>query len=464
MRATLLAMTAALAALGACGDDAVDRFTPEAVAGVADRDLRIVLQEQWDIDAAWEEAWAMEDPMPDVDALDARQVANVDLAATIDPGDLSAADRLTLAIYLERHGSLVATIPCDRAAGLGAQRPHARHLDAPPAVQRRARAQDDDVPTTTPACYQAYIRYHTTTDLSPAAIHQIGLDELALVEAEIGVLGTRLYGTANLGELRARLDADPTQRFSSVDEIMTTAQALTDQAIAATTPVFASMPSLPLQLVLHDGGSASYWGPWKDRALGEYYVATAPLEAQRRSQLPSVTFHEGIPGHHLERARAFERTDLPWTRRTGTDTVYVEGWGLYTEYLAEDLGLYADDWARLGALSNRALRAARLVVDTGLHSMGWSRGRTIAFLTEHTLEPPEYVRIQANRYFYWPGQALAYMLGAREILRLRDQAEATLGERFSLRDFHEAFLSEASLPLGQLTAHMEAWIADQATR
>ena len=142
--------------------------------------------------------------------------------------------------------------------------------------------------------------------------------------------------------------------------------------------------------------------------------------------------------------------------------IYVEGWGFYTEYLADDIGLFADDAARLGTLSNRALRASRLVVDTGLHAMGWDLDLATAFLTEHTLEPPEYVEIQARRYFYRPGQALAYMLGAREILRLRDKAEATLGDRFSLRDFHEAFLSQGSLPLGHLTAHMEAWIAEQA--
>jgi uncharacterized protein (DUF885 family) len=461
MRATLLAV---LAVLAACGDPS-DDFTPEAIAGVADHDLRVVLQEQWDIDEAWDVAWEMEDPMPDVEALDARQIANVEAARAIAVADLSAADRLTLDIYLERYGSLVATIPCDRADDLATPRPHARRLDAPPfAAHRRARAQDDDVPTTTLDCYRAYIRYHTTTDLSAEAIHQIGLDELALVEAEIGAVGTRLYGTADLGELRAHLDADPSQRFSSTEEILTTAQTLVDQATLASAAVFAPMPAAPLLVVPSEGGSAAYWGPWKDRAFGEYYVATAPVEAQRRYQLPSVTVHEGIPGHHLERARAFEHTELPWMRRTGSDTLYVEGWGLYTEYLADDLGFYADDWARLGALSNRALRASRLVVDTGLHAMGWSRGRAIEFLTEHTLEPPEYVRIQANRYFAWPGQALAYMLGARAILRLRAQAEATLGDRFSLRDFHERFLSAGSLPLAMLTAHMEAWIAEQAAR
>jgi hypothetical protein len=168
MRATLLALTAVLAS---CDEDPPVDFTPVAVAGVADHDLRVVLQEQWDIDEAWEEAWADEDPMPDVEALDARQVANVEAARAVAGDDLSAADRLTLDIYLERYGSLVATIPCDRMEGVVTPPPRARLLDAPRA-SRRARAQeDDDVPSTTPDCYRAYIRHHTTTDLAAEAIH-----------------------------------------------------------------------------------------------------------------------------------------------------------------------------------------------------------------------------------------------------------------------------------------------------
>jgi uncharacterized protein (DUF885 family) len=463
MRATLLAL---LAVLAACPDDPPDDdFTPEAVAGVDDHDLKLVLQEQWEIDAAWEVGWDPEAPAPDAAALDARQVANLEAARAIDATALSAADQLTLAIYLERYGNYVATIPCDRAAGI-AVAPRGALLDAPLAARARSRplASDDDVPATTLACYRAYIRYHTTIDLTPEAIHQIGLDELAVVEAEIRALGERLYGTTDLAALRASLDADPAQRFASPEEIMTAARVVVDDATAASAAVFARFPAAPLRLVASPGGSAAYAGPWKDRDYGEYYVPIEPVEAQRRYQLPSVAIHEGTPGHHLERARAFEQRNLPWLRRGGTDTIYVEGWGFYTEYLAEELGLYRDDHARLGALSNRALRAARLVVDTGLHGMGWSRGQAKEFLTAHTLEPAEYVAIQANRYFAWPGQALAYMLGAREILRLREAARAALGDRFSLRDFHEQLLAPGSLPLGQLTAHMERWIEDEAAR
>jgi uncharacterized protein (DUF885 family) len=470
MRAPILAVIALLAA--SCDEDfPPDNFTPEAVAGVKKRALKLVLQEQWDIDEAWEEAWAGEEPPPpDVtDALDARQLANVDEARDIDRDDLSAADQLTLDIYLERYGILERTMPCDRAANMLRPPSAARRLDAPaPAYRRatmRARAlDDDDRPGTTPECYRAYIRAHTTTDLTPEAIHQIGLDELAVVEAEIVALGTRLYGVSTLAEIRDHLQNDPAQRFASLDDIMASTQALVDQATLASAPVFASLPTHPMHLVPSGGGSAAYGGPWKDRPVGEYYVASEPVEAQRRYPLPSVTVHEGIPGHHLERARSFERLDLPWMRRTGADTIYVEGWGFYTEYLADDLGFYADDAARLGALSNRALRASRLVVDTGMHALGWDRARSIEFLTAHTLETPEYVAIQVNRYFYWPGQALAYMLGAREILRLRDKAETTLGDRYSLRDFHERFLADGSLPVELLTSRMEAWIDEQARR
>ena len=427
------------------------------MVGVTDSDLQAVLMEDWDID----EAWAVQDPPPDTDALYARLAANVEAARAIDRDGLSPADQLTLDIYLERNEVALTVIPC-REEGVSAP-PHVRFLDAPGPTHVRARALDED-PSLSPFCYQAYIRAHTSTDLSPEEIHQIGLDELAAVEAEIAALGARLYGVSTLPQIRARADADRSQRFASVDEIMRTTQKLVDDAVEASTPVFASMPSFPLLIVDIESVQAYYGGPWKDRAYGEYAVATTPVEAQRRYQLPAVTVHEGIPGHHLERARQYERRDLPWIRRVGGDTVYVEGWGLYTEYLADDLGFYPDDKARLGALSNRALRASRLVVDTGMHALGWDRARAVAFLTEHTLEPPEYVEFQVTRYLRMPGQALAYMIGAREILRLRAEAEARLGDRFSLLDFHERFLADGSLPLGLLTSRMEAWIADQERR
>ena len=478
MRPTSLVVIAVLAA--ACDEDPLPPPrplpTPEvitretAVVGVTDPDLQVVLLEQWDIEVAWIDAWGEdgEPPTPEeLEAIDARQLANVETARGIDPDDLSAADRLTFEIYLERYGILQQTIPCDRLANMTELPPHVRRLDAPARVSLgaragRARALDEDRPGTTPDCYRAYIRYHTTTDLSPEEIHRIGLEEVAAVKAEIVALGTRMYGVSTVAELRAAADADPAHRLASLDELMSITQALVDDATAASIPVFASMPTAPLVLVPANG--AAYGGPGRDRAYGEYYVATEPLEDQRRYQLPSVAVHEGIPGHHLERARAFERRDLPWIRRYGGDTVYIEGWGFYTEYLAEELGVYTDDAARLGALSIRALRASRLVVDTGMHALGWDRARAIAFLTEHTLEPVPFIERQVNRYFYWPGQALAYMLGAREILRLRAEAEATLGSRYSLRDFHERVLADGSLPLGLLTSRMEAWIADQARR
>ena len=418
MRATLLSV---LAVLVACVPS--QSFTSEVVAGVTDPDLKAVLQEQWDIDNP------IEDVPPDSET---RLLDNLAAARAIDVDGLSPADRLTLTLYIQRTSNLIDTHRCH------------------------------EVPTSPidPGCYRALIRYHLTTDVSPEELHQIGLDELAAVEVEIGALGTRMFGTAKLAEIRARLDADPAQRFAEVGEIMAAASALVDEATAASQSVFARLPSTPLELWA-GGNQAVYHGLWDQKPVGTYAVATRPVDAQRRYDLPAVSFHEAIPGHHLERARSWERRDLPWFRRVGQDTVYVEGWALYTEYLAGELGLYRDDTPRLGALSQRALRAARLVVDTGLHAMGWDRARAVAFLTEHTLVPAEHIEIQVDRYLGDPGQALAYQVGANEILRLRARAEAALGGRFSLRAFHERVLADGSLPLSLLTPRVEAWIAEQ---
>jgi uncharacterized protein (DUF885 family) len=418
MRATLLSV---LAVLVAC--DAYDNAASEVVAGVTDPDLKIVLQEQWDIDNP------VEGVPPDRET---RLLDNLAAARAIDVDRLSPADRLTLTLYIQRTSNLIDTHRC--------------HEDPAAPIDL--------------GCYQALIRYHLTTDVSPEELHRIGLDELAAVEAAIGALGTRMFGTANLAEIRAHLDADPAQRFADVGEILAAASALVDEATAASQSAFARMPSTPLE-VGAGGNQADYHGLWDQKPVGTYAVATRPVDAQRRYDLPAVSFHESIPGHHLERARSWERRDLPWFRRVGQDTVYVEGWALYTEYLAEELGLYHDDTSRLGALSQRALRAARLVVDTGLHAMGWDRARAVAFLTEHTLVPAEHIELQVDRYLADPGQALAYVIGAREILRLRASAEDALGDRFSLRAFHERVLADGSLPLGLLTPRIEAWIAEQ---
>ena len=444
MRPSYLPVLALLVA--ACGDNVSADFHPEAVAGVEDYRLKVVLQEQWELAR----------PEPDTPPLKfperhQRRLGMLDAMYAIDPAGLSSSDRLTWEVFVQIYGSFVEVAHCIEGVGdLAAP-------DQPPAARRHARKAMGDTTTVTPECYRTWIRYHTTLDLAPEELHQLGLEQLAEVEAEIAAVGTRLYGVATLPEIRARLESDPAQRFASIEELMTVAQAEVDRATEATRPLFGALPERPLKLIIGDV-QASYLLPWNPTAPAEYEVAAQPIEAQLRWQLEAVTIHEGIPGHHLERARIFERLDLPWIRRSANHTAYVEGWAFYTEYLADEIGFYSDDAARLGALSNRALRACRLVVDTGLHALGWDRDRALAFLAEHTLEPLTYVEFQVDRYLGEPGQALAYQVGADEIRRLRAQAEAALGDDFSLLDFHEHVLADGSLPLGLLTARVEAWI------
>jgi uncharacterized protein (DUF885 family) len=172
-----------------------------------------------------------------------------------------------------------------------------------------------------------------------------------------------------------------------------------------------------------------------------------------------TSFHEAVPGHHFEVTNAESRTELPMVRRTGSVTAYREGWALYSERLADEMGLYSDDLSRLGMLMMDSTRAGRLVVDTGLHAKGWSRQQAIDYLLANTPMAPHHVVSEVDRYLAAPGQALAYMVGRLEIQRLRRFAEAELGDRFDIRDFHEAVLGEGPVPLSVLAELIEEWVA-----
>ena len=190
---------------------------------------------------------------------------------------------------------------------------------------------------------------------------------------------------------------------------------------------------------------------------GQYYLNTAEPETRPRYELEALTYHESIPGHHLQIAIGQELPHLPEFRRHLGPTAFFEGWGLYTERLSDEMGLYSGDLDRIGVLSYDAWRAARLVVDTGIHAMGWTRDRAIAFMLEHTALAPNNIVNEVDRYIVLPGQALAYKLGQLEILRLRAEARATLGDRFDIRGFHDTVLGSGALALPTLRGVVEAW-------
>jgi uncharacterized protein (DUF885 family) len=318
--------------------------------------------------------------------------------------------------------------------------------------------------------YRAAVRRHTTTELSPEQIHQMGLDCLAELEAEWAELGGRALQASDVPSIRGRLREDPALRFTSSAEIVrTVADALrrAEQARDDWFPPFEIPDCIIEEIDPVEASNAplAYYRPPAGGGTrpGAHCVLTS--EPQRRFiyEYEALAFHESTPGHHLQIASAQTLTDLPAYRRFLDAEVcgYVEGWGLYCERLADEMGLYTSDLHRLGMLSFDALRACRLVIDTGMHHLGWSRSRAVDFMRQHTATTEINVQNEIDRYIAWPGQALAYMVGRREIRRLRQAAKQRLGARFDIRAFHQAVLGSGAVPLGVLDQIVTRW-ADQA--
>jgi uncharacterized protein (DUF885 family) len=336
------------------------------------------------------------------------------------------------------------------------------------------RARGDDRPGLShlPGGDEAYarvVRAHTTLELAPAEIHAIGLAETERIDAEFRDLGERLLATSDQAVVLARLRADPSLHFATADEVFAAAQDALDRANAAIPEWFGRLPKAPCTveaMPAHEAAHSTiayYRQPAADGSRpGTYFVNTSAPETRPRYEAETLAFHEAVPGHHLQIAIAQELDDLPAFRRLHGATAYVEGWGLYSERLSAEMGLLGSDIARFGVASYDAWRACRLVVDTGLHALGWSRDEAIAFLVDHTALATNNIANEVDRYLAMPGQALAYKLGQREILRLRDRARTTLGGRFDIRGFHDAVLGEGALGLTTLAGVIDRWIATQA--
>ncbi len=314
------------------------------------------------------------------------------------------------------------------------------------------------------ACYAALARQSTTTSLSPDALHQAGLDALAGIHAEMATIGARLYGVRRPAELRAQLAADPAARFPDAGEILRTADAHLRAAEAAVPRAFGRLPAArcdvrPIPDAEAPWTTIAYYRPPGAERVGVYFVNTHAPETRARFEAAALAFHESVPGHHFQIALQQEQPALPAFRRHLGVTAYVEGWALYTERLADELGLYATDLDRLGMLSFDAWRASRLVVDTGIHARGWSRAQAEAFLHDNTLLAADNIANEVDRYIAWPGQALGYKVGQLELRRMRADAEARLGPAFSLPAFHDAVLAEGPLPLPLLDARLATALA-----
>ncbi len=314
--------------------------------------------------------------------------------------------------------------------------------------------------------YRTAIRVHTTLDLEPEALHQTGLDEIARIDAEFVELGRRVLGTTDLPSTLARLRDDPALRFSNSDEVFETAKRSLQRATAAVTDWFGRVPGaacvvvpIPDHSAPHQTIAYYYWPAMDGSRPGRYYINLHAPETRPRYEAEVLAFHEAVPGHHLQIAIAQELPGVPAFQRNLGSTAFAEGWGLYTERLSDEMGLYSGDMDRFGVLSFDAWRAGRLVVDTGMHALGWTRQQAIDFLAAHTALGPNNIANEVDRYIVWPGQALAYKTGQLEILRLRREAERRLGARFSIKAFHDAVLGSGAVSLPVLGALVERWLA-----
>jgi uncharacterized protein (DUF885 family) len=319
-------------------------------------------------------------------------------------------------------------------------------------------------------CYDALVqRYTTLPERDAAFIHAQGLTELAKVHAEFRTLGESALGTSELAAIFERLRTDPDFRFESEEQVEAKARSALARAQAAVGPAFGRLPQAACVIKRVPDYAAPYTTiayyrrPVPDgSAPGAYYVNVYAPETRPRHEAEVLAYHEAVPGHHLQLALAQELPDVPSFLRHAGMTAFIEGWGLYSERLADELGLYSSDLDRLGMLSYDAWRGARLVVDTGLHELGWSRQQAIDFLHDNTPQAENNIVNEVDRYITNPGQALAYKTGQIEILRLRALAEAQLGDRFTLADFHDVVLGSGAVTLPVLADRVEDWIVSQA--
>jgi len=317
------------------------------------------------------------------------------------------------------------------------------------------------------ALYRHAIRAWTTLDLDPRDVHQVGLDELATIDEERrAIAAAEGYGD-DVDAYRRALADDPANRASTSDELVARATEDIGRALAIAPRIFGRLPVSgcevrPVEAYKEkDVAFAYYYPPTLDRTRpGTYYVNTYDLPSRTFSKLASTTYHEAIPGHHFQIALEMEHPSLNIFRRLGSRLVggaYVEGWGLYAERLADEMGLYRSEAERFGMLDAQAWRAARLVVDTGMHALRWTRQQSIDLLLRAGLSSTD-ATIETDRYICWPAQALTYKLGQRVIEQLRREITARDGARFDLREFHDQVLGHGSLPLATLTRELPDWV------
>lgn len=331
-------------------------------------------------------------------------------------------------------------------------------------------ARQDIAASTLPngaAFYQNRLEHYTTLQLTPQQVHDIGLAEVARIRAEMQQVIDSLGYTGSFADFVQFLREDPQFYPQSADELLRYAAWLSKRADAQLPRFFKLLPRTPYGVVEVPAEIAPkyttgrYSGAARDDQAGYYWVNTYALNRRPLYEMEALTLHEAVPGHHLQISLAREQGDLPEYRRTFYTSAFGEGWGLYAEYLGLEMGFYQDPYSNFGRLTYEMWRAARLVVDTGMHSLGWSRQQAIDFLAENTALSMHNVQTEIDRYISWPAQALSYKLGELTIRRLRQQAEQQLGDKFDIRAFHQVVLGNGSVPLAVLEQQVQNYIQQQ---
>jgi uncharacterized protein (DUF885 family) len=318
------------------------------------------------------------------------------------------------------------------------------------------------------AFYRERVKFHTTTQLTPEEIHTIGLQEVARIRGEMDEIIRKVGFKGNFEAFVNFLRTDPQFYYKTPDDLFR-AYVVTSKLIEPElVKLFGKLPRTPYGVRVVPITSAPttttayYQGPSIDGTRpGYYYVNLYRPEVRPKYEMEVLTVHEAVPGHHLQIALAQEQSDLPTFRRNGGITAFIEGWGLYSESLGEDLGLYKDPYSKFGQLTYDMWRAVRLVVDTGIHHKHWTRQQAIDYFKANAAKTEADIVNEIDRYISWPGQALAYKIGQRRILELRKLAQTTLGARFDIRAFHDAVLANGAVPLETLDSIVREWIEAQ---
>jgi uncharacterized protein (DUF885 family) len=316
------------------------------------------------------------------------------------------------------------------------------------------------------AWYEYNVRVRTTTSLRPQQIHELGLSEVKRIRAEMDKVIAQTGFKGSFDEFLVFLRTDPQFYYAKADDLVSGYRDICKRADPELAHLFGKLPRLPYGVIVvpsyaEKSQTTAYYEPGAPETgrPGYYFVNTYALNTRPNWEMEALSLHEAVPGHHLQIGLAQEMEDAPEFRKHGGYTAFVEGWGLYSESLGTEMGFYKDPYMKFGQLTYEIWRAIRLVVDTGMHSMGWTRQQAIDYFLANASKNEHDITVEVDRYIVWPGQALAYKIGELKIKELRAYAPKELGEKFNIREFHDQVLGNGALPLDILEKRIKEWVA-----